>query len=57
MIMDFRNKEYLASILYERANNYEVSGRRNDAIEEYIIVDTSYAHTDYSVQLLHINLG
>ena len=50
MITDFRNKEYLASILYERANNYEASERLNDAINEYIIVDTSYAHTEYSVR-------
>jgi len=50
MINDFRNKEYLAAILFERANNYAESGRRDEAIDEYIIVDTSYAHTEYAIR-------
>ena len=50
MIEDFRNREYLASILYEQGNNYEESGRKEDAIDTYIHVDTSYARTDYAVR-------
>ena len=50
MIDDFRNREYLPSILFERANNYAASGRRNDAISTYILVDTSYARTEYAVR-------
>ena len=50
MIDDFRNQEYLAAILFERANNYAASGRRDDAINAYIVVDTSYAHTEYAVR-------
>jgi tetratricopeptide (TPR) repeat protein len=50
MIDDFRNKEYLAAILFERANSYAASGRRDDAINEYIIVDTSYVHTEYAIR-------
>jgi outer membrane protein assembly factor BamD (BamD/ComL family) len=50
MIDDFRNREYLPSILYERANNYAASGRRDDAINTYIHVDTTYAHTEYAVR-------
>ena len=49
-IDDFRNREYLASLLYERANNYAAAGRRNDAISTYILVDTAYAHTDFSTR-------
>ena len=50
MIDNFRNKEYLAAILFERANNYAASGRRDDAINEYIIVDTSYVRTEYAIR-------
>ena len=50
MIDNFRNKEYLAAILYERANNYAVSGRRDEAIDEYVIVDTSYVNTEYAIR-------
>ena len=50
MIDNFRNKEYLASIFFEQANNYAASGRRDEAINAYIYVDTSYAHTEYSVR-------
>ena len=50
MIDDFRNREYLASILFERANNYALNARRDDAINEYIFVDTIYAHTEYGVR-------
>jgi tetratricopeptide (TPR) repeat protein len=50
MIDDFRNREYLAAIRFERANDYAASGRRDDAINEYIIVDTSYVRTDYAVR-------
>jgi tetratricopeptide (TPR) repeat protein len=50
MIDDFRNRDYLASIRFERANNYAASGRRDDAINEYIYVDTSYVHTEYAVR-------
>jgi len=50
MIDDFRNREYMSAILYEQANNYAASGRRDDAINTYIHVDTSYAHTEYAVR-------
>ena len=50
MIDNFRNREFLAAILFERANNYSASGRRDDAINEYIIVDTSYVHTEYAIR-------
>ena len=50
MIDDFHNREYLSAILFERANNYIASGRRDDAINEYIIIDTSYAHTEYAMR-------
>ncbi len=50
MIDDFHNREYLAAMLFERANNYAASGRRDDAINEYIIVDTSYVHTEYAIR-------
>ena len=50
MVGDFRNRQYLATIRYERANNYIASGRQDDAINEYIIVDTSYAHTEYAIR-------
>jgi tetratricopeptide (TPR) repeat protein len=50
MIDDFHYKEYLAALLYERANNYDGSGRRDDAIAEYIYVDTTYARTGYAVR-------
>jgi tetratricopeptide (TPR) repeat protein len=50
MIDNFRNKEYLAALLFERANNYAASGRRDDAIAEYIYVDTTYARTEYAVR-------
>ena len=50
MIDDFRNREYMSAILYEQANNYAASGRREDAINTYIHVDTSYAHTEYAVR-------
>jgi tetratricopeptide (TPR) repeat protein len=50
VIDDFRNREYLASILFERANNYAASGRRDDAVDEYIYVDTTYARTVYAVR-------
>jgi tetratricopeptide (TPR) repeat protein len=50
MIEDFHYRDYLSAILYERANNYAASGRRNDAINTYILVDTSYAKTEYSVR-------
>jgi tetratricopeptide (TPR) repeat protein len=50
MIDDFRNREYMASILYEQGNAYAESGRREDAIDTYIRVDTGYARTEYSVR-------
>jgi TolA-binding protein len=50
MIDNFRNREYMSAILFERANNYAVSGRRDDAISTYIYVDTTYARTEYAVR-------
>jgi tetratricopeptide (TPR) repeat protein len=50
MIDDFRNREYMPAMLYERANNYASSGRRDDAIEAYIQVDTAYARTEYATR-------
>lgn len=50
MIDNFRYKIYLPELLYERANNYAASGRRNDAIEEYIYIDTTYTPKEYSIR-------
>ena len=50
MIDDFRNAEYSAAILFERANNYAASGKRNEAINTYIYIDTSYIHTEYAIR-------
>jgi tetratricopeptide (TPR) repeat protein len=49
MIENFRYKVYLPDLLFERANNYAASGKRNEAIDEYIYVDTAYAKTDYAL--------
>ena len=43
MIENFRYKAYLPDLLFERANNYAASGKKNEAIVEYIYVDTTYA--------------
>ncbi len=48
MIEDFRNKEYLPSLLYERANDYVAVGKLYEAIEEYNYVDTTYKNTEHS---------
>lgn len=53
MIKDARFKDYRSSLLFERANLYAASGKRNDAITEYIYVDTSYAKTDYGIRSAH----
>ena len=50
MVDDFRYREYLSSILYERANNYALSGRRDDAINVYYFIDTAYAKTEFSIR-------
>ena len=50
MIEDFRNKEHLSALLFERANNYLASGKRDDAIGEYIFIDTTYAHSEYATR-------
>jgi tetratricopeptide (TPR) repeat protein len=50
MIDDFRNKDYFASIFFEQANNYSASGRRDEAINVYVYVDTTYAHTEYATR-------
>ncbi len=53
MIEDFRNKDHLPALLFERANNYMASGKRNDAIEEYSYIDTTYASTEYSAKSVY----
>jgi tetratricopeptide (TPR) repeat protein len=50
MIEDFRNKDFLPILLFERANNYHASERRDEAIAEYIKIDTTYARTEYAIQ-------
>jgi cellulose synthase operon protein C len=50
MIDNFRYKDFLPDLLFERANNYAVSGRRNDAIDEYIIIDTTYTKSEFSLR-------
>jgi tetratricopeptide (TPR) repeat protein len=50
MIKDFRNKDFLPGLLLERANNYEAGGRLDEAIGEYIYIDTTYARTDNAAQ-------
>jgi tetratricopeptide (TPR) repeat protein len=50
MIEDFRNKEYLPSLLYERANNYLASGSMDDAIAEYFYIDTTYIRTEHAAR-------
>jgi TolA-binding protein len=47
MIENFRYKPYLPDLLFERANNYAASGKRNEAIDEYIYVDTVFVNTEY----------
>ena len=48
MIEDFRNKEYLPALFFERANNYFASGKRDEAVNDYIHIDTTYARTEYA---------
>jgi cellulose synthase operon protein C len=50
MIEDFRYREYLPSILYEQANTYAASGRRDDAIDVYVHVDTAYTRTEFGIR-------
>jgi tetratricopeptide (TPR) repeat protein len=50
MIDNFRNKSYLPELLYERANNYAESGKRDDAISEYTYVDTIFAPREHSIR-------
>jgi hypothetical protein len=50
MIENFRYKAYLPDLLFERANNYAASGKKNEAIDEYIYVDTTYAKTEYALR-------
>ena len=50
MIENFRYKAYLPDLLFERANNYAASGKKNEAIVEYIYVDTTYAKTEYALR-------
>jgi tetratricopeptide (TPR) repeat protein len=46
MIENFRYQAYLPDLLFERANNYAVSGKKNEAIDEYIYVDTVYTKSE-----------
>ncbi len=50
MIENFRYKAYLPDLLFERANNYSASGKKNEAIDEYIYVDTAYAKSEYALR-------
>lgn len=49
MIENFRYRAYLPDLLFERANNYAASGKKNEAIDEYIYVDTTYAKSEYAL--------
>jgi tetratricopeptide (TPR) repeat protein len=49
MIENFRYQAYLPNLLFERANNYAASGKKNEAIDEYIYVDTVYAKSEYAL--------
>jgi tetratricopeptide (TPR) repeat protein len=46
MIENFRYKTYLPDLLFERANNYAASGKKSEAIDEYINIDTVYTKTE-----------
>jgi tetratricopeptide (TPR) repeat protein len=48
MIENFRYKTFLPNILFERAFNYVASGRINEAIDEYIYIDTTYKTSEYA---------
>jgi len=50
MIENFRYKAYLPDLLFERANNYAASGKKNEAIDEYIYIDTAYAKSEYALR-------
>jgi tetratricopeptide (TPR) repeat protein len=50
MIENFRYKAYLPDLLFERANNYAASGKKNEAIDEYIYVDTAYTKSEYALR-------
>jgi tetratricopeptide (TPR) repeat protein len=50
MIENFRYKAYLPDLLFERANNYAASGKKNEAMDEYIYVDTTYAKSEYALR-------
>jgi tetratricopeptide (TPR) repeat protein len=50
MIENFRYKVYLPDLLFERANNYAASGKKNEAIDEYIYVDTAYTISEYALR-------
>jgi tetratricopeptide (TPR) repeat protein len=50
LIENYRFKDYRPALFLERANIFAASGRQNDAIDEYIYIDTTYARTDYAVQ-------
>jgi len=49
MIENFRYKAYLPDLLFERANNYAVTGKKDEAIGEYIYVDTTYTTSEYAL--------
>ena len=49
MIENFRYKAYLPNLLFERANNYAGSGKKNEAIDIYIYVDTAYAKSEFAL--------
>jgi tetratricopeptide (TPR) repeat protein len=50
LIDDFRNKDYRQFLQYERANIYAANGRLDDAIQDYIIVDTTYPRTPQAIK-------
>jgi hypothetical protein len=45
---DFHYKEYRPAIYLERAATYSVAGKLTDAANEYFIIDTTYAKTEYA---------
>ena len=46
MAKDYRFKDYLGIVLLERANILLAGGRHDDALNIYLALDTTYAHTE-----------
>ncbi len=50
LFQDFRMKEYLPIIRLERARTLAAMGRRDEAMEEYRLIDTTYARSEIGLQ-------